>query len=65
MNMRRSELVAGREKDMQFVRILLEHKMIEAPVLRELGEALPIDFTRKEAVQQRLSGVEAMVRRRI
>ena len=43
-----SKLVAGREKDLDFIGALLRHGMVETAVLRDRLERTPIDAASRE-----------------
>ena len=49
-----SKLAAGREKDVGFVRVMLEEQMISRRVLEQRIGALPLPRERRNAVQARL-----------
>ena len=49
-----SKLVAGREKDADFVRLLLRHRMVEADALAGRVNALPLRPDRLAVVKDRL-----------
>ena len=49
-----SKLVAGREKDHQFVAALLKHRMVQKPLLGERLESVDLDAQRKAELRQRL-----------
>jgi hypothetical protein len=53
-----SKLVAGREKDMDFLRVLLCERMAAPPVLRERLSALSVSPHRMQVLQERLHRVE-------
>ncbi|HWB14923.1 MAG TPA: DUF6036 family nucleotidyltransferase [Vicinamibacterales bacterium] len=46
-----SKLVAGREQDVRFVRVLLQQGMVDATVLAARVETLPLSNDRRHAVQ--------------
>jgi hypothetical protein len=50
--------VAGREKDMDFLRVLLRERMAKAAVLRARLGVLPVPRDRMELLQERLRRVE-------
>jgi hypothetical protein len=54
-----SKLVAGREQDVRFVRILLQEAMVAAAVLAERIETLPISIDRRQAVRALLDRLTA------
>jgi Nucleotidyltransferase of unknown function (DUF6036) len=49
-----SKLAAGRQKDLDFVRLLLREKMVAADTLASRIEALPLPADRRELVRDRL-----------
>ena len=49
-----SKLIAGREKDMSFVRGLVEHRMVDLNVVKDRLETVMIDEQRKQAARERL-----------
>ncbi len=53
-----SKLVAGREKDMAFLRVLLREKMAEPAVLRQRVDTLPVSQERVGGLQTRLRDLE-------
>lgn len=53
-----SKLVAGRDKDVDFLRVLLRENMATPAVLRARLSALPVSLDRMEILQQRLRRVE-------
>jgi len=53
-----SKLVAGREKDLAFLRILLRERMAAPPVLRERLSTLTVSPDRMQVLQERLHRVE-------
>ena len=53
-----SKLVAGRDKDMDFLRVLLREKMAERALLRERLQTLHLSSDRLDVLQTRLSRVE-------
>jgi hypothetical protein len=53
-----SKLVAGREKDLTFLRVLLRERMAVPPVLRERLSTLAVPPDRMQALQDRLRRVE-------
>jgi hypothetical protein len=53
-----SKLVAGREKDMDFLRVLLRERMAKPAVLRARLGVLPVPRDRMELLQERLRRVE-------
>ena len=53
-----SKLVAGREKDLAFLRVLLRERMAAAPVLRERLSTLTVSPDRMQALQERLLALE-------
>jgi hypothetical protein len=50
-----SKVIAGRENDIDFVRILLRHRMVDATVLTRRLDTVAIDQQRKEAASARLA----------
>jgi len=54
-----SKLVAGRDKDLEYVRVLLREKMVESSVLHERLETLPVSPDRLAAVRARLLAAES------
>ncbi len=54
-----SKLVAGREKDLEFVRILVRNNMIRLETMSERILALPLPPERLRNVQERLSRLKA------
>jgi len=50
--------VAGREKDLTFLRVLLRERMAVPPVLRERLSTLAVPPDRMQALQDRLRRVE-------
>jgi hypothetical protein len=53
-----SKLVAGREKDLAFLRVLLRERMAEVPVLQERLSALSVSPDRRQALRDRLLRLE-------
>jgi hypothetical protein len=53
-----SKLVAGREKDMAFVRALISHKMVNPARLTDLVKTLPVSSELYEIVQARVWRLE-------
>jgi hypothetical protein len=53
-----SKLVAGREKDLAFLRVLLRERMAAVPVLRERLSALTVSPDRLQALTERLHRLE-------
>jgi hypothetical protein len=53
-----SKLVAGRERDLDFIRVLLGEGLLDPAVLRDRLGALPVTEDRLETVRQRLHRVE-------
>jgi len=53
-----SKLVAGREKDISFLRVLLREQMAHAPLLRDRLQTLTLSPDRLEYLLQRLRRVE-------
>jgi hypothetical protein len=53
-----SKLVAGGEKDLAFLRVLLRERMVAPPVLRERLSALSVSPDRLQVLQERLHRVE-------
>ncbi len=53
-----SKLVAGRDKDLHFLRVLLRENMATPALLRDRLSALPVSMDRMEVLQQRLRRVE-------
>ena len=49
-----SKLFAGREKDLDFVRVLLHHQMVQAASLAARIEALPTPGPTRDLVRARL-----------
>jgi hypothetical protein len=56
-----AKLVAGRDKDMHFLRVLLRENMVQAPALRDRLPTLPLSPDRVISLQQRLQRLEATV----
>jgi hypothetical protein len=54
-----SKLVAGRDRDVEFVRVLVREHMAEPNVLRERLKTLPVSRDLMEVLQARLLGVES------
>lgn len=54
-----SKLAAGREKDIEFVQILLEEKMVGSRLLEERIHTLPVASDRLEAILTRLRRILA------
>ena len=50
-----AKLIAGREKDMEFVRALFRHRMADSAKVRERLETVQIDNNRKEDARARLT----------
>jgi hypothetical protein len=50
-----SKLVAGREQDLHFVRVLLDEGMVTSTVLEERIRALPLPGERLQHLHQRLA----------
>ena len=50
-----SKLVAGREKDLEFIRILLQHRLAEPARIKELVQSLPTSEDVRGRVLSRLS----------
>jgi hypothetical protein len=53
-----SKLVAGRDRDSEFIRILLRERMVDAATLRDRIGALPLSRDRLAIVQERLRRIE-------
>jgi hypothetical protein len=53
-----SKLVAGREKDLAFLRVLLHERMAEVPVLRQRLSALSVSPGQLQALKERLHRLE-------
>jgi hypothetical protein len=53
-----SKLVAGRERDLEFVQVLLREGLADPAVLRDRVVALPVPDGRLEIVRQRLDRLE-------
>jgi hypothetical protein len=49
-----SKLAAGRQKDLDFVRLLLREKMVATDTLASRAEALPLPTDRRDLVRDRL-----------
>jgi len=49
-----SKLVAGREKDLSFVAVMLRHSLVRCDLLRDRLAATPLDGARREVCQTRL-----------
>jgi hypothetical protein len=58
-----SKLVAGRDKDMDFLRVLLREDMAEPALLRERLRTLPVPPDRLQVLQERLRCLELASRR--
>jgi hypothetical protein len=58
-----AKLVAGREKDFKFVKVLIEHKMIDTARLNYLVDALRIDPSRKSLILHHISALQVRVSR--
>jgi hypothetical protein len=57
-----SKLVAGREQDLHFLRILLQERMVDASVLAERLRALPLPADRIQRLQERLARLDDTAR---
>jgi hypothetical protein len=55
--------VAGRDKDMDFLRVLLREDMAEPALLRERLRTLPVPPDRLQVLQERLRCLELASRR--
>jgi hypothetical protein len=56
-----AKLVAGSDKDMHFLRVLLRENMVQAPALRDRLPTLPLSPDRVISLQQGLQRLEATV----
>ena len=56
-----SKLVAAREKDVAFVRVLLEEGMVDLALLRERAGSLPAGDDLRERALERLRRIEGAV----
>jgi hypothetical protein len=54
-----SKLVAGREKDLDFVRVMLREKMLSPETLAERAASLPVPPDRLELTRERLRRLQA------
>lgn len=54
-----SKLVAGRDKDLEYVQVLMREKMVAPSVLHERLKALPLSTTRLAGVHARLLTAES------
>jgi len=53
-----SKLVAGRQKDLEFVRVLLSEKMVSPETLAHRVEALPLPADRLDVARNRFRRVQ-------
>ena len=56
-----SKLVAGREKDIDYVRVLLQHRLAEPARIEKLFPFLPTSEDVRDRVRSRLSGLSSAV----
>ena len=54
-----SKLVAGRDKDLDFVRVMLREKMLSPEILAERAASLPVPPDRLELTRERLRRLQA------
>ena len=54
-----SKLVAGREKDLDFVQVMLREKMLNLETLAECAASLPVSSDRLQLIRERLRRLQS------
>lgn len=57
-----SKLVAGRERDMTYLSVLLEERMVDSGVLRARLDTMPLSSDPLRALTERLGRLAAAIR---